>query len=107
MTLQDSLNYKFNSGLLIKRALTGAGISILIASIMIMIFGNEGNLIWIALTTTAIAGIGAGVTYYFLNDLLQPHGFKNVLAKIFSLLIFAASFWLALIFALAQVGLWD
>ncbi|MDR5591001.1 hypothetical protein [Christiangramia sp. SM2212] len=107
MTLQDQLNHKFESGLLFKRGLSAAGIAILIASVLIMIFGNEGNLVWIALTTTAIAGFGAGIFYYLLNDFLQPNGLKNVLAKIFSLLVFAASFWLALIFALAQVGLWD
>ncbi len=107
MTLQDQLNYKFEPGLLFKRALSAAGIAIIIASIFIMIFGNEENLIWIALATTAISGLGVGVFYYFLNDFLRPDGFKNILAKLFSLLVFAASFWLALIFALVQVGLWD
>tara|TARA_R100000935_G_C2817224_1_gene157894 strand:+ start:434 stop:757 length:324 start_codon:yes stop_codon:yes gene_type:complete len=107
MTLQDQLDYKFKFSLLFKRALTATGFAIIIASIFIIIFGNEGNLIWIALTTTAVAGIVAGTVYYFLNDFLKPYGLKGILSKIFSLVVFAASFWLALVFALAQVGLWD
>ena len=106
MTLENQLN-KLETSILIKRAFTGAGIAILIACILIMIFGNKDNLIVIALTTTAIAGIGTGTFYYFLNDFLKLYGFKSILAKLFSLLVFAASFWLALVFALAQVGLWD
>ena len=105
--MTNQMNYSMQPSLLLKRTLIGAGAAILLVSILILIFGNEGNLIWIALLTTSIAGMGSGITYYLLNDFLQPSGFKRILAISFSLLLFAFSFWLALIFALAQVGLWD
>lgn len=105
--MTNQMNYSVQPLLLLKRTLVGAGLAILLVSILIVIYGNEGNLIWIALLSTSIAGMGSGITYYLLNDLLQPGGLKRILAISFSLSFFSFSFWLALIFALAQVGLWD
>ncbi|MDT0643204.1 hypothetical protein RM553_10230 [Zunongwangia sp. F363] len=107
MTLQNQLKYRLDLKIFLKRALTGAGLALLLLAVFLMMFGKVEYFFWIAASSISIGGAGAGAAYYLCCDLLEPQGTQRIIPKIFSAVLFLVSFWLSLVFALAQVGLWD
>ena len=107
MTHQNQLNYELDVNVLSKRILTGILASVLLLAIFLISFGEPHAFIYIAALTTSLAGAGSGVLYYILCDYLKSGGIKMILARVICAILFLLTFWLGIVFALGQVGLWD
>jgi hypothetical protein len=111
MTWQSELQQILQSKTLIKRALQGAGIALILICIFILgaatanaEFGSW--VVWPILAVTA-GGAGGGI-FYCLMDLLRTQGgWKKALANIASILVYIAALYCSLILALSALGLWD
>ena len=105
MTIEHplKLNYAFAS----KRALSGAGIALLLLAVILLIVGEIESWLYIPIITTSIGGACSGLFYYLVHDFFSKDYKYGKLIKVFCGICFIIIFWLSLVFALAQVGLWD
>lgn len=107
MTTSEELNQSINYKILVKRCLQGAGLAVIYLAILRAMIGEIEEWVWLPITTVSVGGTGAGILFYFLVDFLFPKSGKKVLLTIFCVLVHFGFFWLSLIAALDQVGLWD
>ena len=105
MTIEHPL--KLNYALASKRALSGAGIALLLLAVILLIVGEIESWVYIPIITTSIGGACSGLFYYLVHDLFFKDYKYGKLIKVFCGICFIIIFWLSLVFALAQVGLWD
>ena len=90
-----------------KRALTGAGIALLLLAGILLKVGAIESWVYIPILTTSIGGACSGLFYYLVRDFFFKDYKYPKLVSIFCGFCFLIIFWLSLVFALAQVGLWD
>jgi hypothetical protein len=95
--------------LLWKRALTGAGIGLVLLLIFLTIVGalDEGSWIFVTMLTVAVSGACGGVFYHVASLLPIENGWKKVLANVVCLLVFLVGLWMGLVYGLSLVGLWN
>ena len=106
MTL-DTIPSRNTSPLLVKRILIGSLVNLLVLSLILVATGELAGWIWIPMLTVSIAGAIGGIIYHVLNDRLEVSNGKRWALIAFSILIHLIGFWLGMVFALAQVGLWN
>ena len=105
MTIENPM--KLDYALVLKRALTGAGIALLLLAGILLKVGEIESWVYIPIITTSIGGAGGGVFYYLIRDFFFKGHKYTKLISLFCGFCFLVIFWLSLVFALAQVGLWD
>lgn len=96
---------------LTRSALLGASLAFLPAVFFIVLFGGISfEYGWLGLLpalTMPIAGTTVGMLYGILNYLRIREEWNKVLIDTMCAFAFVVAIWLSLIFALAQIGLWD
>jgi hypothetical protein len=111
MTWQDELQDILFSKLLLRRALFGAGIALILITVFILgaISADVKIGSWVFLPMLAVSAGGAcGGVFYSLMDLLRVHGgWKKILANVVSVVLYVIGVYLSLILALHALGLWD
>ena len=111
MTRQNDLQQLLFSRLMVKRALQGAGIGLLLISIFILgalsANANVGTWGFAPLGGVAVGGVCGGAFYCFMDLFRIQGGWKKHLANIVSVLVYFIACYMCLILALDAVGLWD
>ena len=96
---------------LVKRALQGAGLAILLAMpftfLIIHEMGDLGILVFLPMLTTAVGGAIGGIFYYLMNNFRKAEGWNKILVNIICLIVYIITFWLSLVYAFSITGHWD
>ena len=106
MIKQNEINQILQSKYLIKRALLGAGMALVMVSLFLV---RELDEMWSLLPVTAVtlAGAFGGVFYHIADHLRQQKGWNKILINIFCALVYLAALYMSLVLALAITGHWD
>jgi hypothetical protein len=111
MTWQNDLQNILLSKLMLKRALQGAGIGLVLISIFILgaitANANVGTLVFIPMAAVAVGGACGGAFYCFMDLFRNQGGWKKHLANVISVLVYFIGCYMSLILALSAIGLWD
>lgn len=93
------------------RMFTGAAIALLII-VTFLLQVNEPDPAWPKywmvrpLIITPLAGATGGAIYYFINNKLAMGGWKKILVRLFSILVFIFILWVGIVLGLDGT-LWD
>lgn len=110
MTWQNELLHVLQSKLLIKRAVRGAGIALLLVSIFLLIIskGHIGPLMLVPLSIVPFAGAVAGACYYIQLELFRNLGsWQRMLLNGLGVLAYLVVLFLSLVYALSLTGHWN
>ncbi len=112
--MTEQQNFGFNSTLLGKRTVIGAGIAFsliagFIGFMFLVVGGSFEAGLWIALPllTVTVAGAFGGAAHYLLDLLLKPRDWMKVLFNTGFMIVYLIGLWLSLIIAFALLGFWD
>ena len=118
MSTQNETLRSLNYNSLGKYALYGAGITLLLAAILLSIILSiedllKGESLWkaawllVPLGTGTIGGTSGGIFYYLTVKWLKLTKWKKALGIIISIVAYILLVWLSLIVGLNAIGLWD
>ena len=111
MTWQNELQHILFSKTLIKRALQGAVIALVLITVFILgaltANGNTGNWVFLPIAAVTVGGAFGGAFYCFMGLFRNQGGWKKVLADVASVLVYFIILYMSLILALSALGLWD
>jgi hypothetical protein len=111
MTWQNELQHILLSKTLIKRAIQGAAIALVLITVFILgaltANANIGNWVFIPMAAVTVGGAFGGAFYCFMGLLRNQGGWKKFLANVVSVLAFFVMCYMSLILALNALGLWD
>ena len=96
---------------LVKRALQGAGLAILLAMpftfLIIREIDDLGILVFLPMLTTAVGGSIGGIFYYLMDNFRKDERWNKILVNIICLIVYIITFWISLVFAFSITGHWD
>ncbi len=111
MTGLHELKHHWHPTSVVKRAIQGAAIVLLLVLLFIFLAGVKAleydPWIFLPIITVSVGGFSGGILFYLMDRLRYQGGWKKVLAKIFSLLIYCVTLWLSLLAALHGTGQQD
>jgi uncharacterized membrane-anchored protein len=111
MTTENNLSAPTKRASLIKSALIGGGIALLIISFFVFMIDEpkpEWPKLWRVrpLIITPLAGAFGGVVYYFINNSYTKRGWKKLMVTLLAFIVFMILLWMGTIFGLDGT-LWD
>lgn len=118
MTTQPELQHSSQNTPLRERALQGAGIALVLATIFLSFLLPVGGVlvgktfwegVWqfLPIVTTAVGGTLGGIFYFIMVQVWYRTGWKKVLATIVSVLVYFALLWITLVAGFSATGQWD
>jgi hypothetical protein len=92
---------------LLKHALAGAGLALVILAMLLMGNVEIGTWVLLPILSMSIAGATGGIFYFLMGGLFHQGGWKKAFAIISSALFYMVSLWLSLVAALNLTGHWS
>jgi small neutral amino acid transporter SnatA (MarC family) len=111
MTTRNNLSAPVNRAPLIKSALIGGGIALLIISFFVLTVDEpkpEWPKLWMVrpLIITPLAGTFGGTIYYLISNSYSNRGWKKVTINLLAIIVFIIILWMGTILGLDGT-LWD